>query len=709
MPRLSDMRFTFSPSAAGVDFDVIEFTLDEALSETFLLRVELSSFDAAVDFGALLDQPALLTIWRGDAPVRHVHGIVTSFQQGDTGFRRTRYRAVLEPALARAALCSDWRIFQQRSVPEILEQVIRSHGITDYEQVTTNDHLPREYCVQGGDTDLQFVDRLAAEEGFFYRFAHGDNGHRLIHGDRIYVHGAIDGGPVTYNPAPGGDQPEPALRRFTYAEHVRTARQTQRDYTYTHPLYDQEHSWAARDLPHQAAPYERYDYPGRYKRDEAGKPFTQSRLLGLRRDARLATVEGDDARLVPGVAFDLAGHPREDWNHGWRPVRMRHYGVQHTSQQEEGAQASQGTQYRYTADIVPDRVDWKPAPARKPRIDGPQIASVVGPANEEIYCDDFGRVKVQFPWDRLGRSDEHSSCWIRVSQNWAGAAWGHMAIPRIGQEVIVDFLDGDCDQPIIIGRTYRATNLPPYELPLHKTRMTIKSKSHKGDGFNELRFEDELDQEEIYVHAQKDQNIHVNHDETTFVGNDRSERVQHDESIAIGNDRKESVGNDESVTIGHDRRHTVEQDDFLDIARNHVIRTAKDRIEEVGNHRIDKTAANQLIDIGGNAEITVQGHQKLNAGKSIERRTLRYELQCSEKAVLRGPGGTITIDHGGITLEGIAIKLKGPISQSAGSGNQLSIKGVAEQGRALNTLCAMRADGTCPLEHCPCGRSATSQ
>ncbi|MFD4841337.1 type VI secretion system Vgr family protein, partial [Achromobacter sp. NPDC058515] len=451
MPRLSDVRFTFTPSAAGVDFEVVEFTLDEALSETFLLRVELSSFDAAVDFGALLDQPALFTIWRGDTPVRHVHGILTGFEQGDSGFRRTRYRAMVEPALARTDLCSDWRIFQQQSVPEILAQVLKSHGITDYEQVTTNTHLSREYCVQAGDTDLQFLARLAAEEGFFYRFAHTDKGHRLIHGDRIYVHGEIDGGPVTYNPAPGGDQPEPALRKFTYAEQVRTARQTQRDYTYTHPRYDQEHSPVAADLDHQDKRYERYAYPGRYKRDEAGKPFTQSRLLGLRRDARMARVEGDDARLVPGVAFDLTGHPREDWNHGWRPVRMQHHGVQHTSQQEEGAEASQGTQYRYTADIVPDRVDWKPEPACKPRIDGPQIASVVGPANEEIYCDDFGRIKVQFPWDRLGKNDEHSSCWIRVSQNWAGAAWGHMAIPRIGQEVIVDFLDGDCDQPIVTG------------------------------------------------------------------------------------------------------------------------------------------------------------------------------------------------------------------------------------------------------------------
>jgi len=490
MNPLSDLRFSFSVQAAEVEFDVVEFSLDEALSEPFRLEVDLSCFDPAVDFGVVLDQPALFTIWRGDTAARHVHGMVSAFEQGPSGFRRTRYRAVVEPALARAGLCSDWRIYQQLSVPEILAAVIKSHGITNYEQVMTKEHLPREYCVQAGDTDLAFLARLAAEEGIFYRYVHDAQGHHLIHGDRIYIHGEIEGGPVVYQPMPGGGRPEPGLHRFTYAEQVRTARQTQRDYTYTHPRYEQEHMAVATDRDHQDSRYERYDYPGRYKRDEAGIPFTQSRLLGLRRDARLARVKGDDARLVPGVAFDLAGHPRDDWNHGWRPVRMQHHGVQYTSQEEESADARQGTRYRYTAEIVPDKVDWKPEPSSKPRIDGPQIATVVGPPNEEIYCDEFGRVKVQFPWDRLGKHDEHSSCWVRVSQNWAGAAWGHMAIPRIGQEIIISFLDGDCDQPIITGRTYRATNLPPYALPKHNILNTVKSKEHKGNRANELRLDD---------------------------------------------------------------------------------------------------------------------------------------------------------------------------------------------------------------------------
>ena len=434
MPRQSDYRFTFK-SASGVTFDVLEFDLEEALSETFVLEVELSSVNPAVDFSEILDQNALLTILRNDEPVRYVHGIVSTFEQGETGFRRTRYHAVIEPTLARANLRSNWRIFQQRNTLEILQTLMSEQGIADYEQQTYLEYLPREYCVQAGETTLQFIHRQSAEEGLFYFIRHSATGHRLIHSDRAYVHGAIEGGPVSYNPNPGGDAPEPALRKFRYTEQVRSASQIQRDYTFKHPQYNQQHVAEGANLDHQGRDYNRFDFPGRYKEDAAGKPMTQTRLLALRRDARVAIAEGDDARLVPGLAFDLEGHPGEEWNRGWRPVRIKHHGKQHVSQEEESADAAEGTHYSYTAELVPDDVEWKPALQPKPRIDGPHIAIVTGPAGEEIHTDQYGRVTVQFPWDRKGRNDEHSSCWIRVAQNWAGATWGHMAIPRIGQEV----------------------------------------------------------------------------------------------------------------------------------------------------------------------------------------------------------------------------------------------------------------------------------
>lgn len=488
--RQRDLKFTFSVTASQVEFEVVQFELEEGLSEPFRLTVDLASYKSSIDFDKVLDQPALLTIWDGTRPVRYVHGLVSSFTQGTTGFRRTRYRAVVEPQLSRLGLCSNWRIFQEKSVPEILKSVLKEHGILHYEANFHTEHLSREYCVQAGDSDLYLYDRLSAEEGLFYYFSFDESTHTLVHSDKLYIQKRIPGGPVLYSAQPVGDNPQPVIYAFSYTENVRTAQQTQRDYTFRRPHYNQQHSVQGETLIHQAQHYERYDYPGRYKSSAAGKPFTENRLRGHRRDAQVATVQGDDPRLIPGLSFQLSGHPREDFNRWWRPVRMTHIGIQHASQEDESAGADIGVSYDFTAEIVAEDVEWRPEPLPKLRVEGPQIATVVGPEGEEIHCDEWGRVKIQFPWDREGKHDAFSTCWIRVSQNWAGADWGHMAIPRIGQEVIVDYLDGDCDQPIITGRTYRETNRPPYALPDHKILSTIKSKEYKGSRANELRIDD---------------------------------------------------------------------------------------------------------------------------------------------------------------------------------------------------------------------------
>lgn len=679
MAHQSDVRFTFVPADKSLVFDVVEFTLDEGLSELYELTLELSSFNPSIDFGAILDRSALFTIWCHGQPVRYINGLVSHFEQGETGFRRTRYRAVVNPALARLALSSDWRIFQLQSVPEILRTVLKKHHILHYDQRATHPHSTREYCVQVGETDLDFVNRLASEEGFYYAFSDTSDGHTLIHCDRLWIHGRIGGDPVIYNAMPGGDMSEPALRRFSYAENVRTATQVQRDYTFTNPRYDQEQVVRSSkiELGNQSEHYERFDYPGRYKRDEAGKPFTRTRLLGHRRDARMAYVEGDDPRLIPGVSFDLVEHPREEFNRGWRPVRMRHHGVQYTSQEEENS-SDQGTHYSYTAELVPDDVDWKPAPIPKPRIDGPQVATVVGPPGEEIYCDEWARVKVQFPWDRYGSSNDHSTCWIRTVQGMAGVLWGQMFIPRVGQEVIVSYLDGDCDQPLIMGRSYNALNPPPYELPRHKTRMTIKSKTHKGEGFNELRFEDEKDREEIYIHAQKDQNINVNHDETTSVGNDQT--------YGVGRDRSTDIGQDDTHSIGRDRKEHIRQDVLSTIDRN--------EIRKVGNSQREEIASSRQVKIGENDTVVIEGIQSIEAKTSLRTLTPDYVLQGTERILIRGPLGNILLDGKGISLISPNILLDGNVQVRSPDTNQI---------QALET--AIR-EGAPLIEECPLDKEA---
>ncbi|MFJ5189533.1 type VI secretion system Vgr family protein [Pseudomonas fulva] len=491
MSSLNDVRFTFStPADESIQFDVVSFELTEAVSQLYRLEVELTSFTDDADFAALLDQPAVLTIWQQKQPIRHVHGLISSFEQGKTGHRRTRYRAVIEPQLARAGLQSDWRIFQHRPVPQLIEELFRERLWGTLTQYVVDPHQSREFCVQAGDLDLDFFWRLSAEEGLISIFEHSEGSHTVVQADQIRQFGTLEGEPVLYVANCGGSQDQPCLQRFSYREQVRSNRQTQRDYTFTHPRYNLQQTQSPRDTGNQQNDYERYDYPGRFKHDNAGKPFTQARVNALFGDARVAEVTGDDARLQPGIAFQLTGHAREDMNILWRPLRIKHEGRQFTALEEDAAESEHGTSYRYTATLIPAEVEWH-APARpKPVIEGPQMAKVVGPPGEEIYCDEHGRVRVQFPWDRLGQEDDKSSCWVRVTQAWAGATWGHMAIPRIGQEVVVSFLNGDPDQPMITGRSYHVVNRTPYRLPEFKALSPIRSKEHHGQRHNELRLDD---------------------------------------------------------------------------------------------------------------------------------------------------------------------------------------------------------------------------
>lgn len=716
MPSQSDLRYSFQPLVGKAEFEVVSFTLKEGISQPFTLELQLVSYENDIDFGQLLDKPVLFTIWKGERPVRYVHGLVSRFSQAESGFYRTYYHALVEPQLARANLRSNWRIFQQKTVPQILELMLKRQGIEQYELRASMDHQVREFCVQAGETDLAFIARLAAEEGFVYRFAHSEKLHKLIITDRLQSLGLISQGAikaddgdegfyaddepldpntVLYQANSGGDQPVPCLRRLNYSEQVRTARQVQRDHTFTNPAYRQEHRASGPFLDHQSSEYEYFDYPGRYKRDVVGKPFTENRITALRHDVRLAQVKGDDVRLQPGLSFTLTGHPRADLNAHWRVNTVTHEGIQLTSLQEEATSVDQSTRYEQTAVLIPGRTEWRPAPLAKPRIDGPHMATVVGPKGEEIYCDEWGRVKVSFPWDRESENNEFSSCWVRVSQGWAGGSWGSMAIPRIGQDVIIQYVNGDPDQPMITGRTYCGDQLPPYDLPDNKTRMTIKSQTHKGDGFNELRFEDELGRQEVFIHAERDQNNVVKHDETTQIGNDRKEQVENDESILIGNHRDKTVGNDERATIGNDA--------FLKVGRNQTITVAKDRVETIGNHCHQQITANHHTRIGGNLEQQVEGHAELEASLEIRRRTRRYDLRSMETVLIQGPGGSIRIDETGITLDGSTIHINGQLIKSPGGNtNPFSIASDFVSGKPLERLCGRRADGTCPLPDCRC-------
>nr|PMH60730.1 type IV secretion protein Rhs [Enterovibrio norvegicus] len=377
----------------------------------------------------------------------------------------------------------------------------------------------------------------------------------------------------------------------------------------------------------QRGTYEHYDYPGRFKSDAAGKPFTQYRLEHLRSDALTATASSTIMQVDAGMVFDLDGHPDETTNRDWIVVTLHSEGTQPQALEEHGGEGM--TSFHNTFSVIPGHRPWRPIPEAKPCVHGPQIAIVTGPAGEEIFCDEHGRVKVQFPWDRYGNSDDASSCWVRVSQGWAGGQYGMIAIPRIGHEVIVSFLEGDPDQPIITGRTYHATNVPPYPLPANKTRTVLRTETHQGEGFNELRFEDEAGQEEIYVHAQKDMNL--------LVENDRKDNIKHDLHLDVENERFSHIKVDDHLTVdGQSKEHvkgdkTVTTDSSLHI----------------------KQATSQLVDAGSEV------HQKSGA---------KLVIEAGSQITLKAGGCFVTVDTAGVHISGPVIDLNAGGGSGSGSG-----------------------------------------
>ncbi|WP_368266045.1 type VI secretion system tip protein TssI/VgrG [Dickeya chrysanthemi] len=612
MANSTGLQFTVKVGALPeTTFAVVDFELSEALNQPFALSLNLASALPGVDFGAVLDQPCELLVWYEGELQRRVSGIVSRFAQGDTGFRRTRYQAEVRPALWRLGLRTNARIFQTQKPDAIISTLLEEAGITDYAFALRHDHAVREYCVQYRESDLAFINRLAAEEGLFYFHEFEAGKHRVVFADDA---GALTKGPeLFFNLATQGLSEGAYVRRFRYAEAVSTAEVALKDYSFKTPAYGLLHNKMSSELDHQRESYQHFDYPGRFKQDPSGKAFTGYRLDALRAGAMTGAGESNAAELRPGGTFTLTEHPNAAFNLAWQVVAVTHSGQQPQALEEESG--GEPTTISNSFEVVKATTTWRAAMPYKPRVDGPQIATVVGPAGEEIYCDEFGRVKLQFPWDRYGASDDQSSCWVRVSQGWAGGQYGLIAIPRIGHEVVVSFLEGDPDQPIVTGRTFHATNPSPYPLPANKTRTSLRTRTHKGAGFNELRFEDQAGQEEVFIHAQKDMN--------TVVLNNRS--------TGVGGDHAENVGRDQVGVVG---RHQV--------------------LKIVENQATDIQGA-QKVAIGAGRETDVTGNDKLTVTGDITITSTGGDITLSTAG-----GGSLTIfKNGNIQIKGVHIDVIG--------------------------------------------------
>ncbi|MBD2815660.1 type VI secretion system tip protein VgrG [Xenorhabdus sp. Flor] len=583
-------------------FVVTDFALTEGFSQPFQLNIGLASADPAIDFSIVLDHTAILTILQGETEQRSISGMVSSFEQGSTGLHQTTYQMTIRPDLWRTTLRQNSRIFQQRDIVTIISTILKEHGIRDVVFSLRQPHPEREFCVQYQESDFTFIQRLTAEEGIFYFFECGNGRNTLVFADDA---GSVPLGiELPYQPSEQSPTGDVSVSSITNRAQVRPAQVQLKDYTFKNPAWAAEFSQQMKEDNLQKLYYEHYDYPGRFKDEQHGAAFTRYRLEALRNDAMTGHGNGYAIAIQPGRLFTLTNHPREEWNQPWQVISASHTGYQPQALEQEIS--GSGTTLNSQFSFIRQTQTWRPSPLPKPIVDGPQIAKVVGPAGEEIFCDQYGRVRLQFPWDRYGRSDDQSSCWIRVTHPWAGQGWGMLAIPRVGQEVVVDFLHGDPDQPIVTGRTYHASNIPPGGLPGSKTQMSFRSKTHKGEGYNEMLFEDAKGSEQLALHAQKDMNTTVLNNMCTTVLNDCTTQVKHDHTESIGNnqvisvrkDRIKEVTGEETSTIHGNRQVTVEKNNLLSAKDDISIQSVN------GDIQISAGGASITLDKKGNIHIT---------------------------------------------------------------------------------------------------------
>jgi type VI secretion system secreted protein VgrG len=639
-------------------FKVVSVAGTEAISSLFRFEFELASPDHDLDYQSVLGKKGHLTIKGIDAD-RHLHGLVSRIEQVGRNEDLSRYRLTLVPALWVLGLRQTSRIFQEKSIPDIIKKVLQDAGIpsSEVELSVHGDHQPWEYCVQYRETDLAFISRLMEQEGIFYFFKHSSSGAVLRIGDDPSDHPAApDVAKLPYRSGAGMAASEETVSRYSLAEEVRPDAFAVKDYNFMTPAVDL--SGSAKDKP--GLKTEVFDFPGEYDAASEGTTLAKIRLQELRASRRQGTGESNCARLTPGHTFEIGGHPRKDHNGKYLVVNVQHHGSQPQALGREGAGAPSSYSSSFTC--IPADVPYRPPRVTpRPMAQGAQTAVVVGPAGEEIHTDEHGRIKVQFHWDREGKKDENSSCWIRVAQPWAGSKWGSLFIPRIGWEVVVEFMDGDPDQPLVTGSVYHADNPPPYSLPGEKTKSTIKSNSSKGgDGSNELRFEDAKGSEEIYIHGQKDLNIVIENDETDAIKANRKVSIDKDETLTIGGSRTESVSKDEKISIGGGRTESVTKDESITVSGNRSLSVSKDQSVTV--------TSNHEMEVGKRLTLKVGDDAESNFGKNLkEQISKKYNLNV-------GDALTINVDNEIILKTGSSmIKMKSDGSIQI-EGSKLSLK-----------------------------------
>jgi type VI secretion system secreted protein VgrG len=646
------------------------FNGHEGVSQLFGFQLDMYSLDAEIEPEKLLREPVTVSMNLPGDEKRLIHGLISRLTQLGKQDDLMNYRAEIVPWLWFLRLARGSRIFQELSVPDILEKVFSDAGYRDFEFRLTRSYTPRLYCVQYRETHLDFVSRLMEDEGIFYFFEHFEDKHVLVLCD--------DNGST--HPAPAAEtarftadasRGEEVINDLEREHSVHAGKITVSDYDYLQPSLNLEASLGDDK-------FELYDYPGSYADKENGERLAALLLEAEEAERQVLRGEGNVRGLIAGYKFTLTEHFRRDANTTYLITHIQHYASAGGFRSRE---QNSPIEYHNDFQAIPDSTPFR-APRRTPRplIVGSQSALVVGPAGEEVHVDKHGRVKVHFYWDRDSRKDEHSSCWIRVTTPWGGKGWGAVSIPRIGNEVLVAFEEGDPDRPIIIGSLYNGEQTPPFELPDAGIQMGMKSRSSPGGGgMNEFTMTDTKGKEKITIHGQFDMDTTVENDQTNTVNNNRTTTIAVNDTESVGSNQTISVGANQSSTVSGDqttgvdgkRDITVGGDQTIAVGGNEAIDVGGDRTTSIGGKDTvsaggDQTidvGANQTISVSANGELTVGANHTIDAGANIKINAgAKIEISAGAMITLEAGGSKIEIGPAGVTIQtGAIVNVQGSV------------------------------------------------
>jgi type VI secretion system secreted protein VgrG len=656
----------------------------EEVGRPFEFTLEVHTEDPSLEVNDLLGLTATVHVPLADGSERFFHGhIVEMAEAGESG-SFVVYQMKLRPTFALLNYNSNCRIFQDKSVLEIIEELFKEQGLAHYEsRLTEKTYRKYEYCVQYRESDFGFISRLLEQEGIYYFFRHESDKHILVLADGPESHEDFKHPDIRFVLQAETLIVEEHLDRWAFARRLQPGAFVYDDYDFKRPRATLTSKLAA-PLPHAHAEYEVFDYPGEYVQEKEGETLVRARLQQLHAQFERMTGSGNVRSLATGQTFKMYGHPRTDQNQQYVLLSVT-YTI--AAAEHESGEGESGPTFRCDVSAMKASTPFRPAfVTPRPYISGHQTAVVVGKDGEEIWTDEFGRVKLQFRWDRFGKSNEQSSCWVRVAQVWAGNSWGAIHVPRIGQEVLVSFLEGDPDRPVVTGRVYNGGAKPPFELPDHAMVSGIKSDSTPGGGgYNEISMDDTKSKEKLTMHAQKDMHTTVENDQALTVHHNRTSTVDNDEQATVGNNQTVSIGKDQTIDIGENRRITVHANHEEKVVENKSVsvdknlavvvtgdasekvdgeksvtvkkdsheavsgakttKVSKDAKEEIGQNMLIKTGKNLTLDASG--ELSISGKKS-------------GVIELSDQLTVKVGGATLVLKkNGDIVLNGTKISVTG--------------------------------------------------